>query len=77
MSCCGKNRQALKAARISVTAEPPLASGTRVTYSGTRSVLLRGPVTGRAYEFTPERSQQEIHPHDLAAILSTGLFTRQ
>lgn len=74
MSCCGKNRQALKSTRLSVTAEAPPPVSTRVTYTGARSLMLRGPATGRTYLFAVDHPQEDVDPRDLPAILATGLF---
>jgi hypothetical protein len=74
MSCCGKNREALKSARTSGTTGSRPAATTRVSYQGESAVLLRGPHTGSSYLFTPERRELDVDARDLAAILATGLF---
>jgi hypothetical protein len=74
MSCCGKNRQALKSTRISVTRNPRPPLSTRLAYQGESNVLLRGPSTGRSYWFTPETREQEVDARDLTAMIATGLF---
>ena len=75
MSCCGKNRQALKSERISATTNVRSATTmTRVSFQGEYAVMLRGPHTGSSYLFTPERRELDVDSRDLAAILATGLF---
>jgi len=74
MSCCGKNRQALRTPRPSITAEPRPALTSRVTYTGSFGVLMRGPVTSKRYWFNDKQREQDVDPQDLAAILATGLF---
>ena len=74
MSCRGKNRQALKSIQVSVTTDAPPPLSTRVTYLGARSLMLRGPATGRAYVFSADHRQEDVDQRDLRAILATGLF---
>jgi hypothetical protein len=39
-------------------------------------VLVRGPVTGRGYEFSAEQPMQSVHPRDAEMLLRTRQFVR-
>lgn len=77
MSCCGKGREALKAQRHSITHEVDTEpSPERIRYTGDWSILIRGPISGRAYSFDTERREQPVDERDTEAMLLTGMFER-
>jgi hypothetical protein len=39
-------------------------------------ILVRGPVSGRAYEFSPQQPTQSIEPGDADVLMRTGRFLR-
>ena len=39
-------------------------------------MLVRGPVTGRTYDFSPQRPTQMVETHDADLLLRTGRFRR-
>jgi hypothetical protein len=86
MSCCGEKRTRFRQSagppaageRRSpiVAATPPAvppAAGVRLRYRG-GAATVRGPLTQRAYVFTPARPVQTVDPRDAPALLRTGLF---
>jgi hypothetical protein len=61
-----------------VSAPPAVLGGATVTvrYRASASILVRGPVSGRQYRFSPERPVQTIDARDLEALLRTSVFVR-
>lgn len=45
----------------------------RIRYAGTRTVRIRGPITGKIYRF-PALSTQNVDPRDTVAILRSPYF---
>lgn len=89
MSCCGRKTSsspvtapafAPASPRPAWTASPmPHAAnvGTVLLRSRERArVLVRGPVTGRTYEFSAERPAQPVDPRDADALMRTTRFVR-
>jgi hypothetical protein len=85
MGCCGQKREALTR-RLSVTStrpttfeviEPPSADATpplRLHYLQSRPLLVRGPVTGRVYQFSGAHPDSNVDSRDADALLRTHLF---
>ncbi len=65
--CCGKKRAALRQRE---------AEGIALHYLGRIRTVLWGIVTGRRYEFSPERPVNHVDPRDAAPLLESGLFRR-
>jgi hypothetical protein len=40
------------------------------------AIRVRGPVTGRQYDFSGARPAQAVEPRDAAVLMRTGLFRR-
>lgn len=85
MSCCGQRRSAspavtpaaLRPAWPAPSMAHPHATRTVVLrYRERARVLVRGPVTGRAYEFSAERPAQAVEVRDAEAMLRTAHFVR-
>ncbi len=89
--CCGRKPGPLRADRgVSPGVPPtPAAGGAVLTPRGApapgtvmlrhrhpRPVLVRGPVTGRAYVFSVAAPAQPVDPRDADALLRTGQFLR-
>jgi hypothetical protein len=66
--CCGQQRSVLKA--VGQTQEADL----NLLYYGVSPAAVRGPVTGRLYQFTKLQPVQAVDARDAAAILRTRLF---
>jgi hypothetical protein len=54
----------------------PAASGqsVRIAFMPQESVLIRGPSTGRHYQFHPGAQTQAVDPRDAASLLKSGYF---
>jgi hypothetical protein len=52
------------------------AGGVALRYRERARILVRGPVSGRAYEFSPQQPTQSIEPGDADVLLRTGRFLR-
>lgn len=85
MGCCGQKRAALtrrlSGASPSPTTleviEPPSADATppvRLHYLQSRPLLVRGPVTGRVYQFSGAHPDANVDSRDAGALLRTHLF---
>ena len=58
---------------------PVVATGARgvvLRYRERARILVRGPVSGRAYEFSPQQPTQSIEPGDADVLIRTGRFLR-
>jgi hypothetical protein len=80
MGCCGRARDAVRQEYASVTPEAaparPLQPGAAIRYLGRSPILIRGPLTGRAWTFRPGEPDQLVDPHDAEVLVRTGLFRR-
>jgi len=47
-----------------------------LTYRERARILVRGPVTGRAYEFSPQLPPPSVEPRDADVLLRSGRFRR-
>jgi hypothetical protein len=77
MACCGQNRTAF--AHQASTANrtvAPVNSATSLRFLQKRAILVRGPLTGRRYQFSPEAFTTNIDPGDMDALLKSGYFER-
>ena len=75
MSCCGQGRAALVQGKAA--GQPmPADSGpsVRIAFTPQASVLIRGPATGRHYQFNPGAQTQAVDPRDAASLLKSGYF---
>jgi hypothetical protein len=56
----------------------PLSAGAgqpvRLRYLQTRPLLVRGPVTGRVYQFSGAHPEAGVDCRDAASLLQTNLF---
>ena len=57
---------------------PPLPTSyaSVLRYTETSPILVRGPVSGRQYEFSGSKPVQVVDPRDAAALLRTGFFSQ-
>lgn len=91
MSCCGQGRAALRASHALQTPKAPRVAGIGVTrvaadaalranlpirYLGAAPIVVRGLVTGRAYQFAAGRAIQPVDARDVAGLLKKGIFRR-
>lgn len=75
MGCCGQSR-AVAAQSKPAAAQMASTSGqvTRVRFTQKAAVLIRGPVTGRHYQFHEGAYSQYVDVRDAAALIKTGYF---
>ena len=82
--CCGQKRAGMRrAVNSSTQGSPaaPVANGkpmitTALRYTENSSVKVKGPATGREYEFSPSRPMRNVDPRD-ARLLVRSRFFRQ
>ncbi len=75
MACCGQGRTALVQGRATGQALPTYAGPTvRIEFTQQASVLIRGPSTGRHYQFHPGSPAQQVDPRDAASLVKSGYF---
>jgi hypothetical protein len=79
MGCCGQQRAALvhsNAASREAAAGVTDRNGPNVPLQFTRrnNIVVRGPVTGRAYRFHEPGYEQSVDLRDAAALIATGYF---
>jgi hypothetical protein len=48
-----------------------------ITFTRKTPVLIRGPVTGRHYQFHEGAYSRPVDPRDAAVLLKTGYFQRE
>jgi hypothetical protein len=75
MACCGQGRAALAPGRASGP-QTAAASGpsVRIQFTQQAAILVRGPATGRHYQFHPGTQIQSVDPRDAASLLKSGYF---
>jgi len=62
--------------------QPPAATSAggnaliNLRYTDAARIHVRGPVSGRTYEFSAAQPFQAVDPRDAASLLQTGLFRR-
>jgi hypothetical protein len=57
------------------SAQPlPIHSSVALRYTETSPILVRGPVTGRQYQFSGSQLVHAVDARDVAALLRTGFF---
>jgi hypothetical protein len=52
------------------------AADQHLLYYGAERVSVRGPVTGRLYQFSRQQPLQTVDPRDAVSMLKTRLFRR-
>jgi hypothetical protein len=92
MPCCGQNREkaqaaaapapaktvtAVPAVKTSASAPPPASGPTaKLHYTGVAAVRVRGPQTGRTYEFSGASPDARVDRRDADGLIRIGLFRR-
>lgn len=54
----------------------PNRSAVSLRYTGSHQIQVRGPVSGRAYQFSGAQPLQSVDARDAGALLQTNLFRR-
>ena len=52
------------------------ARGVLLKYRERARILVRGPITGRAYEFSPQLPPPAVEPRDADVLVRSGRFLR-
>jgi hypothetical protein len=78
MPCCGQ-RRAEAAQRNPMPNPPNQAENTRaslrtVRFTQQAAILVRGPVTGRHYQFHEGSCSRQVDARDAAALIKSGYF---
>lgn len=80
MSCCGGGRTNVRATQGApragapdATRAPPTPIGAALRYLGASAILVRGPVSQRAYAFAPGQTLL-VDARDSQALVRTQLF---
>jgi hypothetical protein len=55
---------------------PASARGVLLKYRERARILVRGPITGRAYEFSPQLPAQSVESRDADVLVRSGRFLR-
>jgi hypothetical protein len=55
---------------------PAGARGVLLKYRERARILVRGPITGRAYEFSPQLPPPSVEPRDADVLMRSGRFLR-
>jgi hypothetical protein len=90
--CCGKGRAAAAAAppadlyvaplppatpsAATPQAAPAAPTTVRVRYTQQAGVRVRGPASGRSYEFSVMAAVQSVDSRDAEGLVGTGFFRR-
>jgi hypothetical protein len=80
--CCGQKRSMLRSNPVSavntqarvIHPQSGAHSSVAIRYVGSSPLRVRGPVTGRQYEFSGSQPVHSIDTRDAALLLRTRLF---
>ena len=75
--CCGQKRSAMRSNPTGPTGRNiPQITTTALRYLENAPIRVRGPVSGKSYEFSASLSVQHVDPRDAPTLLNTRLFRR-
>jgi hypothetical protein len=75
MACCGQGRAALALDRASAPQVPAVRGpSVRIEFTEPTAVMIRGPATGRHYQFHPGAETQWVDPRDATSLMRSGYF---
>jgi hypothetical protein len=57
-------------------AAPGPSASVILRYKETSAIRVRGPVTGRSYDFSIAQPAQHVDPRDAAVLIRSGIFFR-
>jgi len=60
--------------RVPVESSATGVYSTRLEYTGETAILVRGPSTGRHYQFSPLRRISDVQQADAQVLIQTGYF---
>jgi hypothetical protein len=77
MACCGQQRSALVQGKATGAQTFSNEGGSvAVRFKQSSAIIVRGPVTGRHYQFNGSANSQHVDARDAAALVKTGYFQR-
>ena len=76
MACCGQQRAAIAQNKQSGVQNSHDAAGALVSlrFKQSSPVMVRGPVTGKHYQFNGSVNTQRVDARDAAALIKSGYF---
>ncbi len=76
MGCCGQGRAIAAQSRAAVLHQEAGTPGwyTKLRFTQKAAILIRGPVTGRHYQFHEGAYSQQVDSRDAAVLVKTGYF---
>jgi len=77
MGCCGQQRATLVQNKTtSASTHQSADSLVNIRFTQTSAVMVRGPVTGKHYQFHGTANTQRVDSRDAAALVKSGYFQR-
>ncbi len=75
MACCGQQRAAfVQGNTTGAQVFHEAGASVNVRFKQPSAVLVRGPVTGKHYQFQGTANTQRVDPRDAAALIKSGYF---
>ena len=75
MACCGQQRTMLVQGKsISAQPIPDGATSVNIRFRQSSAIMVRGPVTGKHYQFNGSANALRVDARDAAALIKTGYF---
>lgn len=80
MGCCGQQRNALAqsqtAGQLKTMQHIPIEQGpyTKIEFKHRTAILIRGPITGRHYQFHEGAYTQRVDARDAVSLIRSGHF---
>jgi hypothetical protein len=78
MSCCGGQREQLRAEHPARGTQSPTATNGRVVfeYTGPARAIVKGTVTGRGYSFVGYGARAAVDPRDAPSLMRAPYLQR-
>jgi hypothetical protein len=77
MACCGQQRTALIQGKATGTQTVHDADASVIVrFTQPSAVMVRGPVTGKHYQFNGSVNTQRVDARDAASLIKSGYFQR-
>jgi hypothetical protein len=76
MACCGQNREFARQESSEAPFHPQSGAETSLRFIQRRSIVVRGPITGKRYQFHESHYTPGIDPRDVAFLLKSGFFEK-
>jgi hypothetical protein len=78
MACCGQQRAALVQGKAigTQTVQDAGAAFVNVRFTQPSAVMVRGPVTGKHYQFNGSVNTQRVDARDAVSLIKSGYFQR-